>query len=161
MTIEFKNKKPYSLNLLYPAFPFSYRLFCSYWWKDLISLPKNLYRAVKFNYQRLTIGLAESDTWNFDIYNAYIQYKFFSDYKENYSGHPIDLTSEEYKEILNKICNAWKAQIQLLDDYTYAKHCWPDKGYDKKLYEEWRIPLQKQWEEGMQLYIQYYQTFWS
>lgn len=161
LEIKFENTKPYSLRFGFPAFPFSYRIFSSYWWRDLFDLPRDIYNMFKFKYQRMMYGLADSDTWDFDTYNAYIQYNFFSNYKENYSGYPGDLTSEEYKEILNKICDAWKAQIQLLDDYTYASHCWPDEGYSKELYEEWRIPLQKQWEEGMQLYIKYYNTFWS
>jgi hypothetical protein len=168
--IKFENKKPYSLRFGFPAFPFSYRIFTSYWWRDLIDLPRDIYNMFKFKYQRMMYGLADSDTWDFDTYNAHIQYNFFSKFKLDYIC-PSNINEEEYKDALNKICDAWMAQIMLLDAYKYTTHCYIKESnkdevigkFNKELYNQWREPLQKQWEEGMQLYIKYYDTFsfWS
>lgn len=65
-------------------------------------------RAVRFFFQRLTRGWDDSDTWSMDHTLASVMLPRLKRFKEVNRGCPIDLSTEEWNSILDRMIDAFE-----------------------------------------------------
>ena len=68
-------------------------------WKTL-----DIYRAIKFGFQRMFRGYDNSDVWEFFYNFTDRNYKILNKFICKNNGHPINLTEEEWDDILQEMC---------------------------------------------------------
>lgn len=95
-------------------------------------------------YQPDEDGFINAETFNLDATLSMIIYSYLCYFRDNcLVGSPANITFEKWKEIINKMIEAFKLQIEL-DDNIYS----PSKNKKKKI------------NYGMRLFIKYYNDLW-
>lgn len=124
------------------------------WWDAFLYIPTN----IKHYYQRATRGWADCDTWDLWDYQSRVLPQALRHMAKYKNGCPSDLWDKKKKdnechkwqEILEKIAKGFEAPIKL--DNLF----WSEKK-NKKLEKE----LQKEFEEGVNLFKKYYRNLWD
>jgi hypothetical protein len=78
-----------------------WRLRNTYW--EVSRYIKYIPDNIKNTYQRSRQGWGERDLWDFDFYVAEFMETALSQYKIDSLGHPVDLTEQEWNDIINEI----------------------------------------------------------
>src|SRR3990167_4476436 len=146
--------------------------------------PKEYYRKIKFFIQRGIRGWAECDAWDWYSYNAKVNCEVLKWLKEHKHGHPVAMfeyteqrnpsdmeeriARDKWKEIINKMIFAFE-QIKY-DSYDGNLIKWYEgrddadyKSFIKK-YSETKLQTKEEYDlvqEGLQLYIKYYESLWD
>ncbi len=97
-------------------------------------------RRIKFFFQRLWRGWDDSDTWNLDLTIAKFTLPRLIRFKELNTGHPDNLTEQEWNNILDKIINSLQYTINQFDI---------EKEFDKEI------------QEGTILFGKYFNYLWN
>lgn len=175
VTPSFPPDKHYSLKFWFPLFPCSYRVTTWRWLQHWFT-PHYYIDFFKTKWQRMTKGFANADTWDLNDYLAEVIYHALLRFKEVGHGYPGGMTEEEWNVVLDKMIAGFAAKIQLLDDFTYADHCWVKKEtyseedspltrsvgeFNQELYDAWRAPLDAQWKEGSALFLEHFDSLWD
>lgn len=118
---------------------------------------KELKRDIKYAYQRVVRGYDDMFIWEMRSEHSRLMIKALKQFKESHVGSPIirkkDLHSKNttnnchtyWTSILDKMITGFEAKIAL-DNF-------PEKKQIKK--------LEKQWNEGIQLFIKHYDSLWD
>ena len=106
-------------------------------------------RELKFKIKKLKSffvrgchGWSPMDTWSFDIYLAVIISDGIKYLRKNTRAHPVNLSEEEWEEILEKIEIGFKIYVSSLDCSFTPR-------------EEERI------KESLELFIKYFSALWD
>lgn len=67
-----------------------------YWFSDKI-------RNIKDKFHLLKLGYTQTDTWSIDTWFVEIMPRMLKDLRDNLHSHPINMTEEEWKNILNRM----------------------------------------------------------
>ena len=134
-------------------------------------------RRTKWYFQRAGRGWATCDTWGLDYYLAGVIADSITHLKENKHGGPANLTEDEWDAILEKMILSFKvAQRVGNGDVVYLPSIkFDDKKYDKakamtdKSNEEYGETIYEvmtkeeviEYEEGMNLFIEYFFALWD
>lgn len=105
-----------------------------------IKLQNNDKRRKKFKAQRKKYGYDETELWNLDVSIAKFVLPRLKSFRETLTGHPGNLTLEQYEEILDKMI--WSF-TQIVKDVVLSQE------------QETKV------EEGLNLFAKYYLTLWS
>ena len=170
--------KPAYRNFWYP-FISGYKITSRYFWTNLFSY-HNISRFFKIRYNLIMGRHINYDIYEYHYANAYRQWEIFKEYREHHNGHigmicpackamakdcfesPEDCTcAETFNDMLDKIILAWESRLKFLNDFEYRHEYEVDGHYNHELYLKWKEPLDKAWQEGMALYIEYYDGFWD
>ncbi len=73
---------------------------------------------MRFFYQRQTRGWDDSETWSLDVEIAKWALPRLKRFREIDSGHPADLTEEEWGDILDSIISALECAVN--EDVFYS-----------------------------------------
>ena len=101
----------------------------------------NLFREIKWFYQRGTRGYSEKDTWSIDWYILKIMIPMLQNLRDTHHGVPGELTDEEWIKILNDIIEGFKAGKRVIDldypsdDRDWVKHQKEDEETFNKAFE--------------------------
>jgi len=128
----------------------------------------NIFKEIKYFYQRGKRGYSDRDAWDFDDYLSSIIIKGVRDLKENVYGCPGDLydkdrKNDEYhkwKEILEEIASGFEA-AQRIKDMSYMKRVKKDKYYTTEVDEKKAEAMTKKYERGMKLFSKYFLNLWD
>lgn len=147
-------KKPFNLKFFYPLIP-SYRLFCSYWWRDIFDI-NNYINFFKYKYQRLTRGYTDDDLWNVDCTLIYLKISMLRGLREQSDR------GEEFNAILDKIIIGFEAMYKIINDYDFrSEYNSTDNYFDNVACSEWCVKQDNLWKEGMKLYTENFCRLWS
>lgn len=115
--------------------------------RTLINLcnPFNIYRFLKYSYQRLTRGFDDTATWNIDYHLATQIPAMIKVMKSRKIGYPEGLSEIEWANILENICIGFDAYAELDDVYDI---------------ETIKLETEK-FEEGFVLFHKYYSYLWD
>ena len=106
-----------------------------------------MFKKIYWFFQRGTRGWADCDSWNLNSYIQNIVVGGVSSLRENSDCYPMQLESEQWNEILDKIIIGFKAR-NTLDEQIVR--------YGDSRFKEEKEKLEKQWEEGFQLFYEYF-----
>jgi hypothetical protein len=123
------------------------------WW-GFIS--RDMWMKIKWFIQRGMRGYADEDWWDLGDYLASWMPKALRDMKRNVHSHPIDdevNTVKEWEAVLEKIARGFEAKRKQ-DELTW------DKKRTEHFKRNWN-KLQKEFEEGMKLFIKFYDNLWD
>ena len=149
---------------------------------------KRIFRFFKFVWQRKTKGFDDSETWNLDNTIANFVLPRLKRYKELNGGCPIlegfeessdkndDKMHEEWNKIIDRIIFSLE-RISKDDEFNWVKypenydHGWTSKdlenGSSQIIWNDNRKPdytdyeeLQKQIQEGLDLFAKYFRGLW-
>ncbi len=157
-----------------------WKLFSSYWWKDVFN-PKKYYRFVKYFIQRGYRGYADCDYWDMDGYLEDVMIGLFSSFKHKTHSYPDGLTPEQWEEIIKEIIEGLEASQELTNETTVPKEVYPrrisysnieefleqvngesdEPSFDVKLYEKWAAPLSAKRLRAAKLIVKYWPNFWD
>lgn len=116
------------------------------WWKAFLYFPTD----IKHFFQRAIRGYADSDTWGLWYYTSEWMPKALRDMKEMANGHPASLPDEsgmeDWKAILEKMARGFEAAIEM-DEISFNS-------------EEYK-KLEKEFDEGMDLFKKWYRNLWD
>ncbi len=129
------------------------------WYKWVLNIP----REIKWLYQRARRGYAEEDTWSLDGYLSSWLPEALRELKERNIGYPAGLTDKKWKETLEKMAEGFEAHRKICEIYKFNEGIYrteDDSGY-KLWKKEVRDPLEKQFDEGMKLFVKYYFNLWD
>lgn len=145
--------------------------------KDLINKLKwkfyDIRLFIKSKYQLLRYGFEFKECWNFDYSLAKWTVPRLKHLRKNLNGHPIELTLEQWEEILDKIIFSFE---YILNEDKYHDECYPkdfvygfDRGEDGSLiWKDKRKPdytilekYEEQYNEGMKLFAQFFRNLWD
>jgi hypothetical protein len=101
-------------------------------------------------------GYADEDWWDLGDYLASWMPKALRDMKRNVHSHPIDdevNTVKKWEAVLEKIARGFEAKRKQ-DELTW------DKKRTEHFKRNWN-KLQKEFEEGMKLFIKFYDNLWD
>lgn len=122
------------------------------WWnvERLWEWPQDKYRAIKWFIQRGRRGYADCDLWSLDWYLLSWLPKAIRELKTISYGHPIGIKShKEWKKILTRMADGLEAGYTLVD-----------LGYNIRQKDR-RLKLEKQFNEGMGLFVKYFVNLWD
>lgn len=100
-------------------------------------------RSARYFWQRRIRGWDDSETWHIPYTTAKLLLPRMKRFKQLRFGHPMGMTEKEWDDILDKIILAFEICVK-----TEAA-C--DYGGDEQ---------EKQYEEGIALFHEYYETIW-
>jgi hypothetical protein len=110
--------------------------------------PRLLLREIKWGAQRWRRGYSDRDVWGFDTYLARVISRGVRQLITELHGWPGEpMTFEEWKDILDKIAAGFEAHTILHEDYPSD----PDR----------RAELERQWQEGSALFVEWYGGLWD
>lgn len=110
--------------------------------------------------QRMIRGYSDEQIWELDSHLSTFMCKALDQMRENGIGHPVNMSSGEWKKILVKIKQGFEA-AQAIENMDYIITVKPknrkayrrvDKGRHDKLHHQFR--------EGMGLLTEYYFALW-
>jgi len=114
--------------------------------------PMTYLRPMKWAIQRFFRGYSACDIWGLDHHLAKLISKRLKVFIKNLHGHPSELNSfEEWLEVLNKMI--WSFDF-VAGDYGYEE----DKEFPSDKESE---ALNKQCQEGLDLFAKYFMTLWD
>ena len=102
--------------------------------------------------QKTSVKIHNYDTWSMDCTLAHIILPMLKQLKETKHGYPIDLTEQEWDEILDEMIWAFqkKCRNDWMEDYDYND--WDMEGMKA---EQERIS------NGFRLFGKYYESLWD
>lgn len=128
---------------------------------------------IKSKYQLLRYGFEFRDCYSLDYSLAKWMVPRLKHLKKNLNGHPMELTLEQWEEILDKIIFSFE---YVLNEDKYIDECFPkdfnyDFDSDKDGYLIWkdnRKPnfsildkYEEQYDNGIKLFSQYFRSMWD
>jgi hypothetical protein len=78
----------------------------------------NIYRAIKFGFQRMFRGYDNSDCWAFKWNFIERNYKLIKHFKNNCVSYPCNMTEEEWDEILGRMIKC----LEMMDEDKVTEH---------------------------------------
>lgn len=117
---------------------------------------KNIFREIKWFFQRGKRGWADCDTWSLDHYITSWMPEALKYFKENCHGYPANISREEWDNILKEMILGFKADREkdnLMDSYIFHKDV---ERYKKLIDEQEEIRT-----KGMNLFVKYYNDLWD
>ena len=75
-------------------------------WRYINSWPHNfkqIFRNIKYCWQRATKGYCDADLWNFDSFLATVISEGLKDFNKKRHGHPGTTTDEEWSKVLEEM----------------------------------------------------------
>ena len=106
---------------------------------------KDITKATDERYIPDEDGFINAETFNLDATLSMIIYSYLCYFRDHcLIGHPGSMTFEQWKEIIDKMIEAFKLQIDL----------------DANITEEMSKNRQKKIKYGMRLFIKYYNHLW-
>lgn len=95
-------------------------------------------------------------------------------YKKNVIGYPLEFTSEEWKDILDKMILSFelildtsepdfgehKYHIEKIDDNISKLVEDPGSTFDSEAYMKWNKDKESKINEGLKLFAEYFQSLW-
>jgi hypothetical protein len=108
---------------------------------------RNMRYEIRHAWQRLTIGY--DDEWKWGLYSKleWIIPQCVRWMQKHTIGHPCNLTSQKWKSILEKIAIGFESAAKIDEKMLY-------KGKEFK-------KLNKQYNEGMKLFVKYFRNLWD
>ena len=100
-------------------------------------------RGLKHFGQRLSRGWDDSDTWNLERVIAAFIIPRLEKFREVTIAHPIDLTPEQWDEVLGKMIFSFRYTLTRFDEG------WVD---EPEMHEKYK--------EGMRLFAEYFDGLW-
>lgn len=101
----------------------------------------------KMKYQIVTRGYSDRNVWGLCDDMARLNIKLLTQLRDHGHGYPNGLTEKKWKAILTKMILGFEAHL-ILEELS---------GFNTKL----RKKTEKQFEEGMELYAQWYKNLWD
>lgn len=126
--------------------------------------------TLKHYYQRARYGYSYRDCWSVDWHLANIIPKMIRQLKQNTPVHPVDMTMDEWKDILDKIARAFELEYEILDNTLYDCKTKSNEQKVKQLiekenhFEGCRIMTaeeRKKKDEGWRLFKRYFHSLWD
>ena len=77
---------------------------------------RQTFRWLRWYHQRATRGWADCDWWGMDGYLCEIIVPMLYELRYRRSGHPANLTSEQWDAKLDEMIQAWEAAGMVIDD---------------------------------------------
>jgi hypothetical protein len=108
--------------------------------------PRALMREIKWGVQRWRRGYSDRDVWGLDSHLARVISGGVRQLITELHGHPGEMTFEEWQAILAKIAAGFEAHMTLHEEY-------PD--------EDRGAELERQWEEGSRLFLEWFAGLWD
>jgi len=109
-------------------------------------LLEELFRHLKWAWQRAYRGWDDTVVWSIDYYLAQYMPIWLRKLKEDKKGIPIGLTEEEWSVILYKITTGFEVAYKIIEmDYD---------GHGQEI-------AYKKFEEGMDLFKEYFFSLWD
>lgn len=123
-----------------------------------------MFRTIKKWYQRAKRGWADEDTWNFDYYLCGVIIGGLKTLRRDAMGYPANLKNvEEWNDIIDKMIAGFQAQ-RAIDDriFVYWEPHKDKEGFKTMKYnEELALQVNKQRDEGLKLFIEYFGNLWD
>lgn len=123
----------------------------------------NIFKQIKYGWQKYKRGFSDEDVWDFDSYLAEIIIAGLKRLKEINHGCPGDLWDEKAKndechrwnEILEEMIQGFEAS-QEMDRPAYIKG-----NFKKEIDFERLKNLEKKYNRGMELFCRYFRNLWD
>lgn len=118
-------------------------------WRYPVDAIGTIYRQIKWFIQRGLYGYADCDWWGLSWYLSQWMPSALRKYRRGigYPGYGRANTHKKWVEITEKMAKAFEAQNKLAD------------------ITDWNSPerkqLEKEWEEGMRLFVRWYPHLWD
>lgn len=128
----------------------------------------NIFKEIKWGYQRVKYGYSDRDLWSFDDYLCDIIPPAIRNLKEQVSACPGDLYDKtikndecwKWKEILEEIAQGFEAAKDLTH-LKYFKNVKKGKYYIRGIDKKRRKMLSKKHDRGMELFHKYFFALWD
>lgn len=133
-----------------PRLPPKWTSHVRWWWQR--NGYKNQRRRVMRFYQRGRKGYSTVDVWGFDSYLIDVIAGGCAELRRINHGHPMELTSEQWVDILDRICTGMNAGRQLIDLEFVTDH-----GVDK----DFELALKIEFDEAMDLLKAWFFGLWD
>ena len=111
----------------------------------------NLINKIKYFIQRGKRGFSDEDVWDFNYYLSNVISKGLRQLAENKISYPINLTDEQWTDILYKIVHGLEAPIIADDNVDLEFDEWK-KGLNEALNKE---------KKALKLFVKYYSNLWD
>ena len=119
---------------------------------------------IKYFIQRGKRGYADRDAWNFDYYLAKVISGGIDKLIKEVHGHPCDLKNiRQWKTILRKISKTFKTATKINNDELYyiTDYKINTEYKNSKKFKVMTLKQNREYEEGWELFQQYFQGLWD
>ncbi len=129
----------------------------------------NIFKEIKWFWQRGRRGYADCDVWGFDSYIARMISGGIRNLKDHHHGCPSELWDDgavnqewyRWEEILEEIAQGFEASQKICDmDYFFTGEN-EDGLYEHKIDKERLEQLTKKYKRGIALFSEYFMNLWD
>ena len=78
----------------------------------------DIWRAIKFGFQRMFRGYDNSDVWGFKWHFVEKNYKILNQFFTTHNNHPLRTTEKEWEDILQEMCK----HLYMMDEYNVREY---------------------------------------
>lgn len=128
------------------------------WW-HIRNNTEYFFRSLKWAWQRVTRGYADTDLWNLDMYLTYLLPAMFRSLADNGCGFPTDMDSyDEWKNYLYKMAQHFE---NANDEYYSGPPIDTNKENWKKQWEEHKDYIISEREKGIEMLKKRWDNLWD